>query len=134
MLTYIDAGVLLAAVRGTPVTLDDVREVLDDPARTFASSVFVRLEVLPKARYFGRTEEVDAYETYFAAVVRWAAVDAALLDLAEQLAARYGLNGMDALHLAAALQTGADQFVTTERPERPVHRVKELAVIAVRRQ
>lgn len=34
------------------------------------------------------------------------------------LAGRYGLNGMDALHIVAAIAMRANKFVTTERPAR----------------
>ena len=46
-LTFVDAGVLIAAVRGTEEIAKRALQVLDDPELNFASSVFVRLEVLP---------------------------------------------------------------------------------------
>jgi hypothetical protein len=49
LLTFIDAGVLIAAARGTGIKALKAFSVLDDPSREFASSLFVQLEVLPKA-------------------------------------------------------------------------------------
>jgi hypothetical protein len=52
ILTFADSGVLIAAARrGTPTAARSLA-VLADPKRTFVSSVFVRLEVKPKAAYF----------------------------------------------------------------------------------
>jgi len=50
--TFIDSGVLLAAARGTEACSETALTILEDQEREFASSEFVRLEVLPKATYF----------------------------------------------------------------------------------
>jgi hypothetical protein len=42
-LTYVDAGVLIAAARGTHALSISAREVLDDPNREFASSIYLKL-------------------------------------------------------------------------------------------
>lgn len=68
MLTYIDSGVLIAAARVDHPAKVSANAVSGDPTRTFASSDFVRLEVLPKATYFERIAEVDFYNLYFDAV------------------------------------------------------------------
>ena len=47
--TFVDAGILIAAARGTPALVHPVATILGDPDRTFVASVFLRLEVLPKA-------------------------------------------------------------------------------------
>jgi hypothetical protein len=38
---------------------------------------------------------------------------------------------MDALHIAAALSVNAEEFITTEKLTKPMHRVTELAVISI---
>lgn len=48
-LTFVDAGVLIAAARGGNVQAARAMEILDDPEREFAASPFLRLEVLPQA-------------------------------------------------------------------------------------
>ena len=40
--------------------------ILEDPARSFLTSDFLRMEVLPKAIYYQRPAEVALYERYFA--------------------------------------------------------------------
>lgn len=63
--TFLDAGVLIAAARGTDDMAFQALEILDDPNRTFVSSVFVKLEVLPKAVYNRFKEEAGFYESFF---------------------------------------------------------------------
>ena len=70
--TYLDAGVLIAAVRGRDDVAARAMQVLDDPDREFVSSPFLKLEVLPKAVHGKRQAEVEFYETFFAAVRYWA--------------------------------------------------------------
>ena len=127
-LTFVDAGVLIAAVRGTAEIAVRANQALEDPRRSFASSPFLRLEVLPKAKFHKKFGEVFFYETFFAGVERWAAPDSALVGQAESLASRFGLSALDALHVAAALSVGADELLTTERLPKPIHRVTEIRV------
>jgi hypothetical protein len=49
--TYLDAGVLISAARGKAPLATKALDILDDPNRQFVSSVFLKLEVLPKAVY-----------------------------------------------------------------------------------
>jgi hypothetical protein len=56
-LTFVDAGVLIAAARGGSIQTGRAMDILDDPERQFASSAFVRLEVLPQALFNKRTAE-----------------------------------------------------------------------------
>ena len=50
-LVFVDAGVLIAAARGDDEISEQAMEVLDNPDVRFASSIFVKLEVLPKPLY-----------------------------------------------------------------------------------
>ena len=72
ILTYIDSGVLLSATDGVGRLAEKALEVLEDSNRQFASSEFVKLEVIPKAVYYKQTEEVKFYEEFFSAVSYWA--------------------------------------------------------------
>lgn len=68
--TFVDSKVLITAACGDkkdPMTIRAL-EVLDDPERYFISTIYVSMEVLPKATYFQRQEEIDFYNKYFAAV------------------------------------------------------------------
>lgn len=127
---YVDAGVFIAAFRQQDMVGLRALHVLSDPDREFSSSAFARLEVLPKPLYFGRANEVEFYQTFFEKVSRWAE-PVGLVELAYQQAATHGLAGMDALHIAAAIMTGAEEFITTERPEKPIHRVTAVRVVSL---
>lgn len=129
--TYLDAGVLIAAVRGKDEVTAKAMQVLDDPTREFVSSIFLQLEVLPKAIHGKRQAEVEFYETFFAAVRRWAKTLTRVAEKARQHANTHGLGAIDALHVAAAIAVGAEELVTTEKPEKPIHRVTEVKVISL---
>lgn len=106
-------------------------EILDDDRRSFVSSPFVRLEVLPKALFHQRLPEVAFYQSYFEEVAVWVRPDEDFLDEASRLAARFGLSAVDALHVAAATMAGADELVTSEKPGRPIHRVASLTITTI---
>jgi hypothetical protein len=130
-ITFIDAGVLIAAFRGSTDLAHRALSVLDDPDRSFASSPFVRLEVLPKALFHGRTEEVSFYEDYFRSVDHWVEPGVILVESALSLAQERGLSALDALHGAAALATNAAELITTERRSRPIHRLTQIKVTTI---
>ena len=77
--TFLDASVLIAAIRGAPIPIERALGVLNDPERVFIASDFVRLEVLPKPLYFRQQSEVDFYEAYFAMVADMVEVSPALV-------------------------------------------------------
>lgn len=52
----------------------------------------------------------------------------------EALASNYDLSPMDALHASAAIHAGVDEFVTLEKPEKPLCRVPDLTVLSLYRQ
>ena len=130
--TFLDAGVLIAAIRGSPVPIERALEVINDPQRVFIASDFVRLEVLPKPLYFRQQHEVDFYEAYFAAVAEMVEASRALVLQAYIEAQQVGLAGMDALHIAAAKAGGAEEFITTERPTTALFRVTGISVATLR--
>lgn len=128
---YIDSGVLINAFRGVNEVSIKATQVLDDSTRCFATSIFVQLETLPKATYNRQIAEVEFYETFFEAVTVWAKNLNAIIKIAEHLAKVYGLAAMDALHVAAAISINADEFVTTEKVTKPMHRVTEIQVTSI---
>ena len=101
-LTYIDACVLIAACKGEDAVHERAMAVLDDPDREFASSAFVRLEVVPKPHFHKKTDEMGFYNAFFASVTHWAQPMDAIVAKAQAEAEKCGLQAMDALHVAAA--------------------------------
>jgi predicted nucleic acid-binding protein len=126
--TFLDAGVLIAAIRGTPEIADRAMELLNDPERLFVSSDFVQLEVLPKAVYFQQAAEASFYRVYFASVTEMVPVSQALVAQALEQAQRARLAAMDALHVAAARVGEATELITVEHPRKPLFRVEGMTV------
>jgi hypothetical protein len=131
-LVYIDAGVLIAAARGGDEEARRAFEVLGDPGFTFASSVFVQLEVLPNPAYFRLTAESEFYRAFFDQVSAWSPATETLTEQALTEATRVGLSAMDALHVAAASAAGAAELVTTEGREKPIHRSTAIQTRSIR--
>ena len=131
ILTYIDSGVLLSATDGVGRIAEKALEVLGDSKRQFVSSEFVKLEVIPKAIYHKQTEEVQFYEEFFSAVTYWANDLEKVVQDASDIGCEYGLAAMDALHIAAALLVGAEEFITTEKPTKPMFRVSGIQIISI---
>jgi predicted nucleic acid-binding protein len=129
--TFIDSGVLIAAARGNTVRSFAALRILSSRDREFASSTFIQLETLPKAAYYRQQEETEFYESFFSGVTLWAIKLEQIVQTGHRIACTYGLAAMDALHLAAALSVDAEEFVTTERTTKPMHRVTELRVTSI---
>lgn len=129
--TFIDAGVLVAAARGVGDISEKALAILQDSEREFASSIFIKLEVLPKAVYNRQTDEAEFYETFFNAVTYWANDVERIIEEAYKIAGNYGLASMDSLHVAAALLVGAEELITTEKPTKPMYRVTGIQVISI---
>jgi len=120
--TFIDSGILIAAARGSADIALSAFEVLDDPNREFVSSIFVKLEVLPKAMINRYKDEVDFYQEFFSYVSIWTDISPNLFETAFKEAARSGLSAIDAIHVVSALTSGSDELITTEKRNRPIHR------------
>jgi hypothetical protein len=125
---FIDAGVLISAIRGTPEVIAKAREILTAPEASFASSAYVRLEVIPKATFHKQENEQAFYEDFFENVSHWAPPGESLVQNAFAVASRAGLSALDALHVAAARAVGADELITSEKPGKPIHRVQGITV------
>ncbi len=129
--TFVDSSVLLAAARGEDEAYQRAMKVLDDPERSFVSSVYVRLETLPNAVFFNREEEVEVCESFFDQVARWVPSSPELSTRAFELACQYELGAVDALHVAAAEAADAE-LVTAEKPTKPMLRVSSPQVVSIR--
>jgi len=43
----------------------------------------------------------------------------------------FGMAALDALHVAAAISVGAEELVTTEKPNKPIHRATGITVVSI---
>ena len=129
--TYLDTGVLVTMALGEEDLVEKGLEIFNDPDREFIVSAFQKLEVLPKAVYGEHKDEVELYEQFFSSAHYQVKASEHLSDEALTYAKAHGLGGMDALHIAAAIQANADELVTTEKPTKPMHRVTEVKVVSL---
>jgi predicted nucleic acid-binding protein len=127
--TFLDSGVLLTAWRGKDAQA--ALAVMEDPSRQFYTSQLVKLELLPKPVYFKLLGEIEFYQTHFRSTKGEEPLSRELGETAVELACRHGLAAMDALHLAAAIRQGAQEFVTAEKPGKPMFRVRGIAVRSI---
>jgi len=130
MVTYLDSGVLLAAWKNAELRPAALR-ILEDSDRQFATSQLAKLELLPKPAFEKRPVEMAFYQAHFEEAEASQPLDQSLGDEAQALAEKYGLAAVDALHVAAALRLGAKEFYTSEKPGKPLFRVKELKIISL---
>ena len=126
--TFHDSGVLITATRSQSQDADRALKILEDPNRISLTSAFVHLEVVPKAIFFKKRLERLFYEKYFANAIWFREIDK--IEAAAHIeAAKAGLGGMDALHLAAAHLAGADELITIEKPAKAIHRSSLVKVV-----
>jgi predicted nucleic acid-binding protein len=122
--------VLLAAWRRGELH-ERAMTVLADEQRRFVMSQVVRLELLPKAVFERRKVELEFYRHIFDSAEKELPLTRELADAAQKLAERHGLAAVDALHLAAAIKLGAEEFITSELPGKPMFRLKEIKVTSL---
>ena len=130
-LTYIDSGVLIFASQGTASAASLALPFLSDPNREYVTSDYVRLEILPKAIFHGRAAEVEFYNAFFATTTRSVPTSEALLRYAFEEACKTGISGLDAVHIACAVFGGAEEFITSEKIDRPIHRTKLVKTVSI---
>lgn len=128
--TYIDASVLIDAFQGEEHVAQRALCVLDDPGRKLIVSDYLRLEVIPKPTFNKRQEEVDFMQEIFD---RAENIDTSpeLTLCAIDLASKYDMSPIDALHVGAAMIASADELVTMEKPTKPMCKVKEVNVVSI---
>jgi predicted nucleic acid-binding protein len=116
-----DADVLIyAAVPGHPLGRRVAALIRSVGARAMAGtgSVLLLPEVLGKPLRDGAAGEVRILAGFLARL-DLRPVDLATAELATSLSARYKLRAADATHLATAVSTGADRFITNNQRDFP---------------
>jgi predicted nucleic acid-binding protein len=120
--TYLDANIILNALQGDEDIADIALEIIDDPNKTLLVSDYLWLEVRPKMEYHKQVSQAAFVDEIFS-VAEKIPTDNGLIDMAKDIALHYGLNAMDALHVAAAIKGNADELVTFEKPGKPFFRI-----------
>jgi len=128
--TFLDSGVLLTAWRGKE-GCEQALSVMEDESREFCTAQLVKLELMPKPAFFKQKLETEFYGTYFAQVKHEEPLTEDLANEAMALASAHGIAAADALNLCAALRLGADEFITSEKPGKPMFSVSRIRVISL---
>lgn len=115
-----DADVLIYAAAADHPLGRRVRALFASEPRSQAGvgSVLLVPEVLAKPMREGHAEELTALAGLLSRL-DLRVVDAVTAEVATSLAATHRLRAADAVHLATALVTGADRFVTNNRRDFP---------------
>jgi predicted nucleic acid-binding protein len=120
-IVYPDSSVILC------VFWDDdrgkqARAVLENPSHCFVVSDYIWLETMPKMLYNKQARQVGYADELFREA-RFVPSSDDIIAKAKEFATVYGLAGMDALHVACAIEGGADELVTFEKPTKPFFRI-----------
>lgn len=115
---YVDACVLIYLMDINSPFQQRVQHALTESFRnenTLVSSDLVRLESRIKPLKDGQHEILAEFDTFFHRNVHiWCNFSRPVFDLATQLRAEHGLKTPDALHLAAAITHGCNEFWTND--------------------
>jgi predicted nucleic acid-binding protein len=132
MKTYLDSSVLINIFVNDDSIAQRAYSVLNDLNRTLMVSDYVKLEVLPKMYYNAYFEQALFCVEIFRNAEFIRSSDA-IIAKADNIATKYGLSAMDALHAACAIVCGADELVTFEKPSKPFFRIprEELAIVSL---
>ncbi len=125
-----DSGVLLAAWKSAELRSAALR-ILEDVGREFVSSQRTKLELLPNLAFEKRPVERSFCQSYFDETVALQPLDEHLGNDAQVLGEKYGLAAVDALHIPAALRLRAEEFYASQKPGKPMLRVKEVKVASL---
>ena len=102
--------------------------ILDDHERVFLSCPFLDFELLPQAILNKSYKEQRFLEIYLGGAERMEDLHA-ILRLAFEEASHSPVSGIDALHVAAASLLEADEFITTEKPGKPIYKNRLVPVV-----
>jgi hypothetical protein len=85
---------------------------------------------MPKPSFHGFKDQVDFYEAFFSSA-RKIPVSKRLLEDALHEAFKFGLGACDAMHVAVARRGRCAEFVTTEKPSKPIFRISGMKVTSL---
>lgn len=116
--TYLDTGVLISAYRGDEDTSSRAMSIIADEERTFVVSDILALECISPPAREGHQGQVDFCQEFFARSEH-ASVGDAITRWAVDVLSRHCISPMDLLHVAIAVESKVDDFVTTEATTKP---------------
>ena len=119
MCVYPDACILIYLVEDRAHWAQTIRQRLEpvhEPVPELVFSELTRLECRVQPLKTGNAPALQGFDKFFATRgYRYQAMDRKVFDLATQLRAQHGLKTPDALHLAAAISAGCDEYWTNDQ-------------------
>lgn len=129
--TYLDTNCLIAYADAEVLRQAKVVTLLNDPNRAFMYSSFTTLETLALALHYRKPQRAWFFRYYINLCMHHSENVTEILHEAHRQAEKYGIVGIDACHIAAAIVGQADEFYTFEKPTKPMFRTKEIKVISL---
>jgi predicted nucleic acid-binding protein len=112
---YLDTAPIIYLVEQVPPLATAVRSKLAAKELTLVISELTRLECRVKPLRDGNTSLLQDFDNYFAgAVAEIVPLTREVIDRATEIRARNNFKTPDALHLAAAVSSGCDAFLTND--------------------
>ncbi len=113
---YLDAAPVIYLIEQVPILAALVDSRLSTDAVSAVVSDLTRLECRVGPIRVGDERRLREYDDFFAGVIsEIVALGADVLDLATDIRARYAFKTPDAIHLAAAVCSRCDVFLTNDR-------------------
>ena len=131
---YVDTNIWITAIQASGPESMRALEVIEDPERELLISAYVRLEVLPKPRFHNRQDQVENFTVMFSQAEDLPLYQSAIVNNAIDIAATHDLTPIDALHISTAMHGHAQEFVTLEKPTKPMFRVTEMTMVSIYQQ
>lgn len=126
MKTYLDTNILIAAFQGKDTEIvKTITDIQNDSDREFIGSDFLRLELLPKPTFHRQQSEIEFMWEFLNGTDENVTISDKITQRAIELAGRYNLQPMDALHISAAIYARAEEFITLENPDKPMCKIPE---------
>lgn len=116
---YLDANIIIYLQEGAPEIQEAVVTVVSSAVSRGAvlvTSEISIVECLHGALKRKNNALAQSYRAFFAdeKAIATTPVRAAILELAAEVGAEYGLKTIDAIHVASAMATGCDMFLTND--------------------
>jgi len=113
---YLDANCIIYVVEGAPALRQRVLQHIAAGSGGVATSRLSRLECRVKPLKDSNASLLNLFDQFFARPdVTILEIDAAVIDRATEIRARFAFKTPDAIHLASAIVAGAERFLTADQ-------------------
>jgi len=126
--TYVDSGVLIAAACGGGRLGECALAVLQDSAREFVSSDYIKMKFFRSQSTSGGERKSSSITPISQGFPIWLNFRCVTPSGCLEEACRSGLQSYDAIHIAVAAIGGCDELITTEKPTSAIHRASLIRV------